>query len=294
MRVTSIPAFRRRVPRRTQMTVLRNPLARTARPSRHLLWTRALVERLLRRILTQAMCCESMTLLRTARRWISGPRRLLLRDSPGLFAPISTPERTVLQLRESTRWLCGKRRVSSSRSTRNENAARRASPSQSRWSSARRQPAVFSTIARGKRAEIPAMSQVCAREEHSHEFPPHLVVVGRIPRLLRNETAALSAAESIPRRVPNQYRRVEDRSFARSVNSSENGTPKLPSGASVVADRPRARLPHDAAASIGSPTGRREPVVQPQLETNVAEITDAVLKQLDRRLVAARERMGRI
>lgn len=34
--------------------------------------------------------------------------------------------------------------------------------------------------------------------------------------------------------------------------------------------------------------------VQPSLAPNVAQITDAVLQQLDRRLVAARERMGRI
>lgn len=289
MRAASIPAFRRRVPNGTQMAILRFRFGTPSRPSRHLLWALALVERLLRRILAGSSYRENMTLLRMARSWIPGPRRLLLPDSPRLYSPISIPERTVLLLRESTRWLSDRLSIPCSRSASDEDVARRARSLQSRWSTTL-QTTLLSTIAVGERArEAPRAHQVRTRIEHSQALPLQLVGADRIPRLPLNETA-----ESIARRLPRQYRRVEDFSFARGLNSREKSTPSLLSGPSVVVDRTRPRVQQDSAGGIGSAGERRDPIAQPQLNTNVAQITDAVLKQLDRRLVAARERMGRI
>ncbi|HKV78335.1 MAG TPA: hypothetical protein VJP02_09360 [Candidatus Sulfotelmatobacter sp.] len=276
------------------MSVLRIRFGSASRPSRHLLWTLALVERLLRRILAASSYRENMTLLRTARSWISGPRKLLLPDSRRLHSPISTPERTILLLGESTRWLSDKRPFPGSRSTFDGDAARRTGSLQSRWNTTL-QTTPLSTIAIGKRAlEAPQIHQLRARIEHPQAFPLQLVGAGRIPRLPLNETAELTAGESIARRLPRQYRRVEDCSFARGLNSSEKSTPSLVSGPSVVVDRPRPRVQRDSAGGLGSAGERKDPIAQPQLNTNVTQITDAVLKQLDRRLVAARERMGRI
>ena len=293
MRAASIPAFRRRVPNRTQMAILRIRFGSPSRPSRHLLWTRALVERLLRRILAPSTYRENMTLLRMARSRIPGPRSLLQRDSPRLYSPISIPERTVLLLRESTLWLSDKQQSPASRSGVDEDAARRACSLRSRWHTSLR-TTLLSTIAMGKRArEAPRAQQVRTRTNYSQASPLQIVGAVRLPRLPLNETAELTA-ESIAHRLPRQYRRVEDCSFARDLNSREKSTPRLLSGPSVVIDRTPPRVQKDSAGSFGSAGERKEPVAQAQLNTNVAQITDAVLKQLDRRLVAARERMGRI
>jgi hypothetical protein len=48
----------------------------------------------------------------------------------------------------------------------------------------------------------------------------------------------------------------------------------------------------DEEAAIESRPGAR--VARPNAPVNIAQVTDAVLQQLDRRMVSARERMGRI
>ena len=102
-----------------------------------------------------------------------------------------------------------------------------------------------------------------------------------------------SAATALPERVLRRHRRIEARPFLQ------------PRG--LVPQVAVAPTLEEPAAIHRAPSRRRAQQVDPPAEAeqrprsaaqapniNVAQITDAVLQQLDRRLIAARERMGRI
>jgi hypothetical protein len=90
-------------------------------------------------------------------------------------------------------------------------------------------------------------------------------------------------------RVIRKHRRVEARPTR--LHDLRTQTPALMPEKPVVIERARPRLrtqepplevgPRDRAGQLGS-------------AVNVAQITDAVISQLDRRLIAARERRGKI
>ena len=98
----------------------------------------------------------------------------------------------------------------------------------------------------------------------------------------------------LPGNVLRKHRRIEDRAFLcpRDAKSTVAAAAMIPEG--VVAHRPRARNRTPEKTEMPFESGPRTMPHSPAPAVNVAQITEAVLQQLDRRLIAARERMGRI
>jgi hypothetical protein len=103
-----------------------------------------------------------------------------------------------------------------------------------------------------------------------------------------------SVSESLPERVVRKHRRIEARVFLQPRGLAPQifaaPTPEEPAVSHTTLARRRAQ------PRLEEPTeSPRRPHSAPQASNiNVAQITDAVLQQLDRRLIGARERMGRI
>jgi hypothetical protein len=108
----------------------------------------------------------------------------------------------------------------------------------------------------------------------------------------RRAATGLAGSESLPHRIMLQRRRVEEDSVARALKSEGKKTQSLLSELPVTVENPQLRVRRKAAGDSVSPAERRDYDGRP--EVNVTQIADAVLQQLDRRLIAARERMGRI
>ena len=98
----------------------------------------------------------------------------------------------------------------------------------------------------------------------------------------------------MPGRVTRKHRRVEQRAYPLGDDLVVTNMPRPVMADSVTLGGSRFREP---VQEYEPPVAKREPSVarlQPEPAVNVARITDEVLKQLDRRLIAARERRGRI
>jgi hypothetical protein len=108
----------------------------------------------------------------------------------------------------------------------------------------------------------------------------------------RAADGAAGEESSLPERVMRRLRRVEERPlrYARPSAAMRFAAPGPEETATARQSRKHSiSQPNvDLEAQV---VGR---AVQPPAAVNVTQITDAVLQQLDRRLVAARERMGRI
>jgi hypothetical protein len=294
MKANSIPIFRKPVPRAARIAILRSRCARTAGSSRHLRWALALVERLLRRILPLTMYPESLIFARGARTWILRRQLWLLQREPmRQIAAILTPERRGIQLGDSARGQNGTSPTLGSGSRLSQHAVPAVSLAR------RRVPLVHrflpTSLARedsGSRSEVarPFAARSAAADVYRY-LPRTVSSRGGVLGPRRRGVAEIAVEDGIPARVPRQYRRVEDQALARSLASAEKRTPPAPSDARVAFAIPRPPLRREMNRSASSPE-RKDPAMQPEM--NVAQITDAVLKQLDRRLVAARERMGRI
>jgi hypothetical protein len=99
-------------------------------------------------------------------------------------------------------------------------------------------------------------------------------------------------AISLPQRLMRKHRRVEERPFLRPRDLKPMiAPPPTPEEPAVVhRTRRQVRQGFDAQPEAAP----RQRALPPAPGVNVAQITDAVMQQLDRRLIAARERMGRI
>jgi hypothetical protein len=103
-----------------------------------------------------------------------------------------------------------------------------------------------------------------------------------------------SVSESLPERMVRKHRRIEARAFLqpRGLAPQIVAAPTLQEPAVSHATLARQRTQQRFAEPVESPT--RPHSARQASNINVAQITDAVLQQLDRRLIGARERMGRI
>jgi hypothetical protein len=114
------------------------------------------------------------------------------------------------------------------------------------------------------------------------------------PRQPQHGAQSDLAVGSVPERIIRKHRRVEERALARPGDPlATMVAANLP--ADTVISRPqhaRLRQPQESRTPIEN--GPRDRTSSPVSNVNVAQITEAVLQQLDRRLIAARERMGRI
>jgi hypothetical protein len=261
----------------------------------HLSWALALVERLLRRILSPGMHFETMILARAARTWIQ--RLQILQAGRGrerLITTLPIKERNVFHSIEFKEWLHANPHKVCPEQTDGKllrcvvppislpNVANRSTIS-GEYLKATRNIEIAETITR--RNALRATQALSSR-------PVKFVPAERRSPLWSNELLHLYATSSTPSRVVQQHRRVEDRTIALDSSSSKKIAPTRFFEAPVLIERPRSRTSGDSDLMPG--VDRREPVTQPGPAVNVTQITDAVLKQLDRRLVAARERMGRI
>ena len=103
-----------------------------------------------------------------------------------------------------------------------------------------------------------------------------------------------SVSESLPERVVRKHRRIEARPFLQPRGLAPQIVPaSTPEELAVSHTTLARRLAQQRLEEpIESPTRPHSAPQAPNI--NVAQITDAVLQQLDRRLIGARERMGRI
>ena len=102
------------------------------------------------------------------------------------------------------------------------------------------------------------------------------------------------ASAPLPERVLRKLRRIEARPFLRSREAASQIQAVLsPEPVAVIHRSPARRsAPHRFDEVMEAASRQQSAPQAPQM--NLAQITDAVLQQLDRRLIGARERMGRI
>jgi len=101
-----------------------------------------------------------------------------------------------------------------------------------------------------------------------------------------------SEPQSVVGRIGQKHRRVEEyRLIERRELHLKRDEMQIPGSTTVLAERPQSRPRARRLALEDEPRSAR-PAAQPVVDAT--RITDEVLKQLDRRLVAARERMGKI
>ena len=117
---------------------------------------------------------------------------------------------------------------------------------------------------------------------------------GSLTRPLKNEAEHYITTQTVVTRVKERHRRVEEHRamYVRNLRLQTEQTNASASEMTIAAEA-RLRRPQStprAAVDVEVQRSGRStpPVIDP------ARLTDEVLKQLDRRLVAARERMGRI
>ena len=101
------------------------------------------------------------------------------------------------------------------------------------------------------------------------------------------------SAAALSERVMRRHRRVEARPFVQARGAAPQISPAPAPEPPVVVHRTLARRPAQRFdESIQSDPRQQSAPQAPNI--HIGQITDAVLQQLDRRLIAARERMGRI
>jgi hypothetical protein len=133
---------------------------------------------------------------------------------------------------------------------------------------------------------VPAIALFRAQET----APPGKRSLGR-PWLSPPGEPEEQPARELPERVTRKHRRVEARPYAPAAREIAIVPAAHPAAIPAI---PAPAAPRDGprAAPAGGGQGGRATPQGPEI--NVARITDEVLRQLDRRLLAARERMGRI
>lgn len=98
----------------------------------------------------------------------------------------------------------------------------------------------------------------------------------------------------IPAQVQKRHRRLEKRLFLRPPEATDQFRSTSISEHPVVVEKSKPRNSAPADHTTQFERKPRSRISTPEPPVNIGQITDAVLKQLDRRLVAARERMGRV
>jgi hypothetical protein len=146
------------------------------------------------------------------------------------------------------------------------------------------------TIERIAKVFLRVSSPITNGESTSSPLPPLFA-----RRTLRSLQAQESETDptNIPAQVQRRHRRIEQRPFLRPGDSTDPLPALRTAGPPVVIEKPHPRIP---ARTQNEPSPDPKPISrasQPGPPLNIGQITDAVLQQLDRRLVAARERVGR-
>ena len=293
MKASTLQTFRKCSAGPCRIGVIRRSATRAADVSRHLTWAIALVERLLHRVLLSAMRFESMILARPAHTWIQ--RLQVLRAHPTPAQRHTSQEWKLFHLHQSTQWVSSTPWMLHSERTPERILQFAAPPTLARSSGAL---APRSERLRKTRTldllETIARRQI-VRSTHQQTTSSWFLRLAPAYRdfALRNEpiSAIAGPVSRTSDRIVRQHRRVEERSLV--LDSGNKRTmPNQVFETPVFAERsrPAGKLSGNAAGHAET----RNVGAQVGAAVNVAQITDAVLKQIDRRLVAARERMGKI
>jgi len=259
--------------------------------SRHVSWTLGIIERLVRRKPWLGLHPEAMVLAGRAQPWILVLKTLLRQARPNESKqwPQARPQAATL------RQVVGGRIQPAAPSARE--AARNRAP----------RPVIsVVTAKRGRTAGLVGKISDPQRARSMTGDAPSsgpLVlslanrVIGR-PRLSRREEGSESetsvSVSGVSTRVMRKHRRVEERPFMRHPELAAKSTAAWVRDDPVVIKTQQPRLRTQGGHESNSALEPRAVASQPQSAVNVAQITDAVIQQLDRRLIAARERKGRI
>jgi len=294
MKVMSHQHFHKRKQCPPRSSVKRAP-ALASGTSRRLGWSAALVERLFRRILSPLKHSKQMVLAR-GMRWIQRLRILQTKSQ--------TMPTTVHLSTERIFHTTGVTHMAHS-------SLQAAAPRQALGKSSRRVVAPALAESGASAATISAKTvrrmrsvEVAEKTTYRHVSGSRLLLTSPtlqvsslghpVMRTPQHRLIDVAAVNGLPDRVVKKHRRLEQRPVT-DVQTPPAKVPGVPPGeAPTMVDKSLPRLRREAAKQSVSEGGRRTPVVQPEPVPNVAQITDAVLKQLDHRLIAARERMGRI
>jgi hypothetical protein len=272
--------------------------------SPHVSWTSRITEKLARRTPWRGIYPEAMILVCAARPWTLLRQTVLQQTHPGMRSrPASTNEYNRLRSGESKRWPKAQPPVAILRQfggepIRRSTARITTEPVRNRLP----QPAIFCT--RLERSRTVEFMQKPAGPQHTRPLHPDampsspltLSLANRIPRqqrsARRDEGVEAVTVNDVSTRVMRKHRRVEERPFMRVRDLPGRVAPAPVAENPVVIERPRPRLAakHKSSSELEARNG----VLQADRAVNVAQVTDEVLRQLDRRLVAARERRGRI
>lgn len=269
-----------------------------AQESRHVRWALAITERSARRVPRYATHPEKMTLSLAKRFWIL-LRQIAARCRYPAIPVISLQTRESLDRPASQSTCTRERKLHLIDPQAGERFIRAISPTSSVWPAScvhnLTKPTLSERIHVIERTERFSIRQPLLTPSRERIFAPpvadffaHRAI--RPPQSHASESSPEIA--DIPTQVQKRHRRLEQRLFLRPPDGADQFPSTLVPPAVFEKLTPRA----SARAAIESPF---EPKPQSRISpsqppVNIGLITDAVLQQLDRRLVAARERMGRI
>jgi len=299
-----VQLFPRGIVRKADRFVQRHGISRScaaAQVSRHLHWVLAITERLAHRMTWCGIHPENMTLSLARRFWI------LLRD---IAAGRPHPAFTILSPQTRERREPAARQFAHAHEWKlqilspqlmTHGPTRNVAPTISAFVQNRVHTSTTVTLTQLVRS-IEAAARLSLREsplatggERTFSPPPASSVVQSAIRPLHSVFAESDPEiGDIPARVQHRHRRVEQRPFLCSGDFADRLPTLRNAEQPVVVDKSQLRIRARADDELPfghKPRGRASPAEPP---VNIGRITDAVLQQLDRRLVAARERVGRI
>ena len=293
MKASTIQTFRKCSAGPCRIGVIRRSATRAADVSRHLTWAIALVERLLHRVLLSAMRFESMILARPAHTWIQRLQVLRAHSTPAQRQ--TSQEWKLFHLHQSKQWVASTPWMLRSERTPERSLQCAALPTLAPNSSA--------LVPRSERLRqiraIDLLETIARRQivRSTHQQTTSSWFLRLAPAYrdfaLRNEpiSAIAGPVSRTSDRIVRQHRRVEERSLALdSANKKTMPNEFFETPVFAERSRPAGKL----SGNVAGHAETRNVGAQVGAAVNVAQITDAVLKQIDRRLVAARERMGKI
>jgi hypothetical protein len=302
MKTNSIHKFRRKFPGKAYHVqppggILR---ARAVPMSRHLRWSFAITERLAQRISWRGLHLEDMTLSLPAR-WIL-LRKVTGASSNSLTLVLPTP--TTQHARTAADPL-----------THRLDRRQQELSSQPQIQRPYIADSTLLTVVQNRLHTITTATlsqQLCLRERRVKSIVREFLhaedgSISYSPRLsssiahrsIRRQRAQAADFEpetiGIPAQVQRRHRRLEQRSFLSMRDVAPSPSPIEIAERPDVVRKPRPQTPPRAADEEAPAQSKlRNRPTRPDPPISIPQITDAVLQQLDRRLVAARERMGRI